>query len=82
MWFGLNDIEHEGTFTWEADNSIVNFTNWVPGEPNNWKKTQDCVAVGAKTSLGLWNDDPCVSTRRYICEKPANGMFNMLNCYE
>lgn len=83
MWIGLIEIsEHEGTFRWEVDNSNVTFTNWEHGEPNDWTNTQACVTVGTRTTFGLWDDYPCGNMRRYICEKPANGKFNMLNVRE
>ncbi|KAL9985710.1 hypothetical protein ACROYT_G008146 [Oculina patagonica] len=78
VWIGLNDIEHEGTFTWEVDNSTAKFTKWKRGEPNNYASTYDCVDVGAKSFFGLWQDDNCGRSRLYICEKPAND----ISCYQ
>lgn len=78
MWIGLSDIEHEGRFTWEVDNSTLNFTNWEPGQPNNGGNgRQHCVTVGAKEYFGLWNDDYCPYPYLYICEKPLNGMCKL-----
>lgn len=80
MWIGLSDKQHEGTFQWEVDNSTVNFTNWEPGQPNNWGNYQHCVslAVGATTdSFGLWNDESCNTPFFYICEKPLDGMYKL-----
>lgn len=72
MWIGLNDIEHEGTFTWEVDKSSTNFINWASGEPNN-DYNQDCATVGAKILFGRWDDNQCYKSFLYICEKPAKG---------
>ncbi|KAJ7393777.1 chromatin-modulating protein mrc1 [Desmophyllum pertusum] len=77
VWIGLNDIEHEGTYRWEVDNSTVSFTKWGPKQPNN-VDNQDCGGVGAKTIFSLWNDRSCLDLQGYICEKPANGM----SCYQ
>ncbi|XP_020615528.1 macrophage mannose receptor 1-like isoform X2 [Orbicella faveolata] len=79
VWIGLSDIEHEGRFTWEVDNSTVNFSNWEPGQPNNGGNgRQHCVTVGAKEYFGLWNDDYCPYPYLYICEKPLDG----ISCYQ
>ncbi|KAJ7377759.1 chromatin-modulating protein mrc1 [Desmophyllum pertusum] len=48
VWIGLSDIEHEGTFVWEVDNSTVKFSKWEPGQPNNYNDVQHCVGIGAK----------------------------------
>ncbi|XP_078355560.1 uncharacterized protein LOC144640230 [Oculina patagonica] len=78
VWIGLNDIEHEGTFTWEVDNSTANFSKWEPGQPNNWGNDQHCVGVGSRSYFGLWNDDYCYLSYFYVCEKPANG----ISCFQ
>ncbi|KAJ7393822.1 hypothetical protein OS493_003488 [Desmophyllum pertusum] len=59
VWIGLNDIEHEGTFVWEVDNSTVKFSKWGPGQPNNLADIEHCVTVGANRHFGLWNIEPC-----------------------
>lgn len=71
MWIGLNDIKHEGTFTWEVDESNVEFSKWSSKQPYNNNK--DCVTVGAKLMFSLWEDDQCDKSYLYMCEKPANG---------
>ncbi|KAJ7393783.1 hypothetical protein OS493_003442 [Desmophyllum pertusum] len=66
LWIGLNDIEHEGTYRWEVDNSTVNFTNWEPNNPDNqniWNN-EDCGEVGAtRKFFGLWNDRSCLDRK-------------------
>lgn len=74
MWIGLSDIEYEGTFTWEVDNSRVNFTNWASGMPDN-RMNQDCVAVHAHS--WVWDDISCDIWFPYICEKPAHGKYKI-----
>ncbi|MFK8185231.1 MAG: lectin-like protein [Phormidesmis sp.] len=39
-WIGISDRDQEGVFTW-ASGEAVTYTNWAPGEPNDWQGTQD-----------------------------------------
>ncbi|KAI8798644.1 C-type lectin domain family 4 member M, partial [Biomphalaria glabrata] len=77
IWIGLNDIEVEGTYRWEDDNSICS-QNWInqtfiPGEPNNQiigdQNGEDCINFYHFYS-DLLNDSPCSINYTYICEKP------------
>lgn len=72
MWIGLNDIKHEGKFTWEVDDTNVEFSKWGSEQPDN-DNNQDCVTVGAKQMFSLWEDYQCDKSHLYMCEKPANG---------
>jgi hypothetical protein len=56
LWIGLNDVALEGTFVW-ANGEPLNFTNWVPGEPNNTGGNENFVAMYPIAFLGgQWND--------------------------
>lgn len=45
MWTGLNDLVVPGMFTW-ADEHMVTFTYWAPGQPNNHVEfNEDCVEM-------------------------------------
>jgi len=35
-WIGLTDAASEGTYVWVGTGSGYTFSNWYPGEPNNW----------------------------------------------
>lgn len=76
VWIGLNDIKDEGTFTWEVDESSVEFSKWGSEQPDN-DNNQDCVTVGAKQMFSLWEDHQCDTSHLYMCEKPASG----ISCY-
>ncbi len=69
-WIGLNDIDTEGTFEWENGDD-VDFENWHSGEPNNLGN-EDCTQYN-RWGDHTWNDEPCSSSFRYICE--YNGDF-------
>ncbi|PFX30431.1 Macrophage mannose receptor 1 [Stylophora pistillata] len=78
-WIGLNDLAVEGSFRWEADKTLVNYTYWATNEPNNFAGSEDCVVVWAFSSGGKWNDDYCDSENYYICEKPGGQNLCPLN---
>ena len=67
-WMGLNDIDSEGTFAWDSGES-VSYTNWHSGEPNDSGGNEDCGQLNRWTDY-TWNDEPCSSSFRYICEAP------------
>ena len=63
FWFGLNDIETEGTYVW-SDGSEYFYTNWKDGEPNNSGGNEDCMLAG----LGMkWVDAPCGGKAYSVC---------------
>jgi hypothetical protein len=56
LWIGLNDAQNEGTFAW-VSGEIVGYTNWAPGEPNNFNGDEDYVIMYPNSfSTGQWND--------------------------
>ncbi|KAI5087594.1 C-type mannose receptor 2-like [Silurus meridionalis] len=70
-WVGLyNDING---WRWSLNNlplKSVTYTNWYPGEPNNYKGIESCVAM---SSYSNWWDVPCSQLRPVIC---YNAKFN------
>jgi hypothetical protein len=64
MWIGLTDQVTEGTFKWIATGQVPTYTNWYPGEPNNFGD-EDYVFImasdfvgGSGAAGGFWNDAP------------------------
>ncbi|XP_059149107.1 macrophage mannose receptor 1-like [Physella acuta] len=83
VWIGLNDQKRENSFEW-TDNSLVTYTNWNPGEPNNVNQ-EDCVTMLANAN-GKWNDATCDSKYKLIACKqgkkvvPKNGSPEQQGC--
>ncbi|XP_052400813.1 CD209 antigen-like protein B [Carassius gibelio] len=69
VWMGLSDSENEGSMKW-VDNSPLNQGFWSSGEPNSFHGTdEDCIElIPTKDNLNNWNDLPCSSTRKWVCE--------------
>lgn len=81
-YIGLSDAQTEGTFEW-VNGDPVNYTNWYPGQPNNYGGVQDYVEL---LNTGEWNDQYNYTALEYIMEisdcvditqtsGPANGSF-------
>ncbi len=65
-WIGFNDRTTEGTWVWESGSSST-YTNWRGGEPNDSGGNEDCAQLNRYTDQ-TWNDEPCSSSFRFICE--------------
>ena len=70
-WIGHNDLLVEGDWVWLAGRPMV-YTNWDDGEPNNGgcsSEDEDCGIIMTREGRSRrWDDRPCSSERRYICE--------------
>merc|ERR1712012_990048 len=66
-WIGLTDFLNEGTFSW-VDETVLSFTNFRSGQPNNGNNNQHCVWIRAD---GTWDDVICQQTKSYVCHKNA-----------
>lgn len=72
FWIGLTDSEEEHVWKW-MDGTHLSFTNWKPGQPDNWTPEEgpgeDCAGL---IYSGLWNDFHCADLNYFICEKPRD----------
>nr|XP_043904133.1 C-type lectin domain family 4 member M-like [Solea senegalensis] len=69
FWIGLSDEDVEGDWKWVNGQRLTEGF-WNNGEPNNWRDLEDCVTVyNNKNPFLSWNDMPCSSHLRWICEK-------------
>jgi len=67
-WIGAYDAGHEGTWYFDNGGYPMNYTNWLPGQPQGEKvPVENC----ALTVSGTWQDYPCEDEFRFICEKPT-----------
>ncbi len=66
-WIGLTDEASEGTWNW-VNGDPVTYTNWYPGQPNNYNGNQD---YGELLNTGQWNDQYGHEKREFIMEMPC-----------
>ncbi|XP_047661521.1 lymphocyte antigen 75-like [Tachysurus fulvidraco] len=60
FWIGLYR-----TRSW-SDKSNSSFSNWKPGQPDNYRQNESCTAVSFNDS-GKWTDENCVDTFPFLC---------------
>ena len=68
IWLGASDLEEEGKWVWASDGAPVRAdVVWSPGEPNDYKDGEDCMAMDV---IGGLNDLPCGGDRMhpYVCD--------------
>eukprot|EP01083_Nonionella_stella_P121565 365297_1 len=63
-WIGLQRPHHEWDDGTSADEK---FTNWWPGQPDNWGRSEGCTELVAKHWGGKWNDLHCGHPRYFLC---------------
>ncbi|XP_068111962.1 uncharacterized protein [Hyperolius riggenbachi] len=64
-WLGINKIRTKPTFKYISYEPLT-YTNWGPGEPNNYLgRGEDCVEMW---ETGKWNDNVCNNRDLVICE--------------
>ncbi|XP_042633039.1 pulmonary surfactant-associated protein D-like isoform X2 [Cyprinus carpio] len=63
-YIGVTDRETEGRFV-NTEGKQLTFTNWGPGQPDDYKGLQDC---GVIEDTGLWDDGSCGDIRPIMCE--------------
>eukprot|EP00058_Branchiostoma_floridae_P001732 XP_002587220.1 hypothetical protein BRAFLDRAFT_241450 [Branchiostoma floridae] len=69
FWFGLSDQNDEGEWEWEWEDGtphdiLTDWSNWQLGEPNDNDGGEDCANYYGSD----WNDAPCSSEYKFICQ--------------
>ena len=70
---GFHSDSHYGNWTWTHDGREVDFFDWMPNEPNDWR-SQNCMTyLVDQDPLGFgawhWNDWSCDYVASVICQK-------------
>ncbi|XP_025099012.1 low affinity immunoglobulin epsilon Fc receptor-like [Pomacea canaliculata] len=67
-WLGINDIQQNGRWVLTSTGRPLPYSNWAPGEPNNYAGKQGCALMYRN---GKWDDNSClISTAfTFVCER-------------
>ena len=59
-WIGLTDRLTEGEFVWESEGTVMDYSNWMGGEPNGHAESDDdCVHTDYEIEGRRWTDRDC-----------------------
>lgn len=72
FWIGGNDLDNEGSFVWNSDNTALDFDNWSPVEPNSYTDYDDCIVV--IYPWGAWADFGCTAKVPFLCKKAQSSL--------
>ena len=68
VWFGMNDLDTEGLWTWVHGTSA--YENWLPGQPGQ-EGDEDCGMINPSFDSSFegykWVDVPCDRSYWYAC---------------
>uniref|UniRef100_A0A8B9HYC2 C-type lectin domain-containing protein n=1 Tax=Astyanax mexicanus TaxID=7994 RepID=A0A8B9HYC2_ASTMX len=69
FWIGLKQKRTLTTRSWIwSDGSDSSYSNWIPGEPNNYNIFHNCVELRSENTY-QWNDAGCYHKNKFICYK-------------
>lgn len=64
-WIGGTDVVEFRIFRWIQEDVSLTYTNWEPGEPNNFNGFEHCIDM---YNNHRWNDRRCDKLNNFICE--------------
>ncbi|XP_058824562.1 perlucin-like [Topomyia yanbarensis] len=70
-WLGASELAVEGTYYWHATGARLQYANWRPGQPDNYKGNEHCLALMNIPGQGWnWhaNDGPCGNAHYFVCD--------------
>lgn len=63
FWIGGTELGHLGTWQWMDTGRTWQYTNWLPGQPNN-PQFEHCLDLWTLR----WNDADCSVPLNFVCE--------------
>uniref|UniRef100_A0AAX7TTW8 C-type lectin domain-containing protein n=1 Tax=Astatotilapia calliptera TaxID=8154 RepID=A0AAX7TTW8_ASTCA len=66
-WIGGSDAQENKAWLW-TDGKPFDYSNWCPGEPNNFWRNQHCLQINHSGSK-CWDDIACSKSRPSVCVK-------------
>jgi len=85
-YFGLNNEDGKGIWKW-CNGEELSYTNWAPGEPNNWNGSENYALFywndDERYQTGLWNDgdfpDYSSGAKAFVCEWDESDPVNVFS---
>ncbi|XP_048730622.2 perlucin-like protein [Ostrea edulis] len=71
FWLDHSDVGTEGSWKLFSTGKAPTFSNWAPGQPNDYRKAQDC-GYAYHTKNGAWDDSGCAYKISFICESSGS----------
>lgn len=65
------DVDQEGRWIWNSTGKEIEFTNWLYGQPDNFKTKEHCLVLRGRYYGYLWNDMPCDMELPFVCQRPC-----------
>ena len=73
IWIGGRDSGENTDFKWLWDDSVLNYTNWLDGDPDRGGITSDehsCIRLRHSSGFN-WADTACTESYRPLCMLPG-----------
>ena len=78
FFLGIQDSNSQNNWQYISNKVKISWTNWEPGEPNNYQEEiTDCVSTFWNNTY-TWDDFPCSAKLVSICEMTTEGILILL----
>ncbi|KAA3623922.1 MAG: HYR domain-containing protein, partial [Bacteroidetes bacterium] len=77
IWIGHTDRDSEGNWEWVTGEPVI-YTNWAPGEPNNYGGNEDWAVINWSGTNPDWNDWLPYATALFAIEFDGGTIPTML----
>lgn len=71
FWLGginLGNVGNDPSYYWMGYDRSVNFTDWLPGQPDNYGNHENCLEILTAQNY-KWNDNTCTTLGNFVCEE-------------
>lgn len=68
FWLDHTDVGKEGRWKMFSTGKSPTFSFWSPGQPDNYRGSQNCGYSYYNKNTGVWDDGVCSARLWIICE--------------
>ncbi|XP_061194695.1 uncharacterized protein LOC133202836 [Saccostrea echinata] len=73
FWLSGTDLDHSREWVWFPEKGFIDYTNWLPEEPNYSSSHRHCIQMSLDSDF-RWATDNCMLKRNFICELDTNSI--------